>query len=252
MSATGYISHLKKFAIHDGPGIRTTVFFMGCPLSCWWCHNPDCRIPLDQSSQLSEYAMTLEELMTKLIQDVIFYQESTGGITISGGEPLMQIEFLESLLTACRKSGIHTAVDTCGQAPKDHFRRIMSLVDLFLFDIKVIDSELHREHIGVFNKLILENLELLAAERQSIRIRLPLIPGISDTEDNLQSIGRYLGGLEGIRHVDLLPYNPMGVDTQVIREHQLTGLKTQSQEALAGMRELLVSCGLDAYIGGGA
>lgn len=223
---TGIIFDLKKYAIHDGPGIRTTVFLKGCPLDCWWCHNPESRRPkpeksagrpmLKRSSLLKSAngvvgkSVTTDEVLHEVTKDTIFYDESGGGVTFSGGEPLMQVEFLEILLDGCKQNGIHTAVDTSGYGPPEFFDRIYDSVDLFLYDLKLIDDETHKKYTGVSNRLILDNLKRLAGRGNKVLPRIPLIPGITDTGENLSRIVFLLRSLNTIDQVDLLPYNRIG------------------------------------------
>ena len=166
---TGYVFDIKKFAIHDGPGIRTTVFLKGCPLRCWWCHNPESikQIKIDENNSCtaSETSIvrkySVNELLKIIQKDLIFYDESDGGVTFSGGEPLIQIDFLELILQKCKSEYIKTAIDTCGYVKTESFERIYKYTDLFLYDLKLFDDELHRKYTGVSNNLIKENLEFL-------------------------------------------------------------------------------------------
>ena len=224
MAPTGTIFDIKKFAIHDGPGIRTTVFFKGCPLDCHWCHNPESRLTGSETRPLRKKPaclddevtigcdLTISQVMTEICKDRIFYDQSGGGATFSGGEPMLQIDFLEALLRACRKDGIHTVVDTSGHIAAEHFARIYDLVDLFLYDIKLMDPELHRQYVGVDNELILSNLTALAKRGSTIEIRIPLVPGLSDTDDNLRLVVDFLEPLPRLRRIALLPYNKLGDD----------------------------------------
>ncbi|MFC1618789.1 radical SAM protein [Candidatus Neomarinimicrobiota bacterium] len=247
MSETGYISHIRKFAIHDGPGIRTTAFLMGCPLRCAWCHNPECRVAPDDLEALAGHAMSRDQLCVKLTQDIPFYEQSGGGVTISGGEPLSQSVFVKGALERCREAGIHTAVDTCGEVPWARFEEVMELVDLWLYDLKVIDNVGHRKFTGSGNETILANLIKLADTDAEVRIRVPLIPGITDTNANLKALAAFVQGLDGLRHIDLLPYNPLGAGRA-----QLKGAQVQTAAELAAMREVVASSGAAVYIGGGA
>jgi len=230
LETRGVIFDLKKYAIHDGPGIRTTVFFKGCPLGCWWCHNPEGRKPgpeeLGDEGREGRrryvndpggdgtigYEITVGELAREIEKDRIFYDQSGGGVTCSGGEPLMQIEFLADLLDVSRGMGIGTAVDTSGCAPWERFERILGLVDLFLYDIKLMDDGLHEKYTGVSNRLILENLARLHGEGAAILPRIPLIPGITDTGENLDAILLLLSRLDRISDISLLPYNKIAED----------------------------------------
>jgi pyruvate formate lyase activating enzyme len=170
----GLIFDIKRFALHDGPGIRTTVFLKGCPLRCWWCQNPESIREFPETIKVksvsSSYNKFCEEestfgkeysvdsLMEELIKDRIFYEESGGGITFSGGEPLVQYKFLSETLNRCKKNGLHTVIDTSGYAPIESFNEIYNMTDIFLFDIKMLNAELHRKFTDVSNELILRNL----------------------------------------------------------------------------------------------
>jgi pyruvate formate lyase activating enzyme len=258
----GTIFDIRRFSIHDGPGIRTTVFFKGCPLRCVWCHNPESQSPfpemilqpsrctlcgecleacpngaiyqegdqiltdrekckLCQSCAQVCYAearrftgqeLSLAQVMDEVTRDTAFYDQSGGGVTFSGGEPLFQAGFLESLLVACKESEIHTALDTCGYAPFQILERLRGWVDLFLFDLKHLDDAIHRELTGVSNRLILDNLERLAGLGHEIYLRVPLIPGVNDDLDHLHALAEYAVGLPHLLGIDLLPYHAIGVE----------------------------------------
>ena len=265
----GTIFDIKKFAIHDGPGIRTTVFFKGCPLDCWWCHNPEGRKletetlsvkPGGNTSDSGNAAKTevigrdvsVEAVMDEILKDVIFYDQSGGGVTFSGGEPMMQPEFLYMLLQACKENGLNTAVDTSGYAPWVDFEKIYDLVDLFLYDLKLMDDEAHNEYTGVSNELILDNLLRLSSMGNKIEPRIPLIPGITDTEENLEAIARFLTPQKNIRHVVLLPYNRLGEDK--FRKFDLTykagQLSVQTGDELEDKAEIFRSHGYEVRLGG--
>lgn len=225
---TGTIFDIMRYAIHDGPGIRTTVFFKGCPLNCWWCHNPesinaepeticvrigrDGNTPFREKKQRFGRAVTVGELMAEVTRDIIYYDQSGGGVTFSGGEPLLQPEFLAAALRACRDEDIHTAVDTSGHAPAEVLEGIGDLVDLFLYDLKLMDDAAHVKYTGVGNALILGNLERLAGSGSPVCLRIPMIPGVTDTDDNLDAIERFVRPLKNIRDISLLPYNKLGED----------------------------------------
>jgi pyruvate formate lyase activating enzyme len=269
MKSSGYIFNLKKYAIHDGPGIRTTVFFQGCPMRCWWCHNPESQESLPgekfsvvQHSCLRQFSrpipyrtvwqVTVEELMSEIRKDLIFYEESGGGVTFSGGEPLLQLEFLKDLLRSCKVENLHTAVDTCGYASWRFFQDVQTLVDLFLFDLKFIDDQQHRRYTGVSNQTILENLQELSEMKQNIVIRIPLIPHITDTVENLEQIAGYLSQFPVIRRIDLLPYNPMGEQKykKLNKIQKITNLKHQSRKELEEIKSLFTSRSFEVMIGG--
>lgn len=227
--ATGTIFDIKKYAIHDGPGIRTTVFFKGCPLDCWWCHNPEGRNDepeticvrtrrggsadsYSEKKELFGRIISVDEVMEEIVKDTIFYDQSGGGVTFSGGEPLMQPDFLFAILKECRNMGIHTVVDTSGYAPADIFDRIYNLVDLFLYDLKTMDDEAHIKYTGVSNRQIRENLIALTEKGNKTHLRLPMIPGVTDTEENTETILSFIQPLSAIRIVNLLPYNRLAED----------------------------------------
>lgn len=266
-TTTGLIFDIRRFCLHDGPGIRTTVFFKGCPLNCRWCHNPEARAPYPETFTLHPdsksdsrhhrqtqigYTTDVETVIAELLRDLPFYEQSGGGVTFSGGEPTSQPEFLEALLRKCKNRGLHTAVDTCGHAPFAIFERINSLTDLYLFDLKVMENDKHREFTGAPNELILENLRKLGEIAREIWIRVPLVPGITDTEENLDAIAEFLRSMTMIRRISLLPYNKLGEDK--IERFQLTRRSLsevpQSREEIAKKSERFTAFGLEVMIGG--
>ncbi len=221
----GTIFDIKRFAVHDGPGIRTTVFLKGCPLRCRWCHNPEGRdpepcctekkIPFDghefTEKEFSGRRVTCEEVMAEVVREQLIMEESGGGVTFSGGEPLMQAGFLEELLTACREEGFHTAVDTSGYASRSDLARVTPLTSLFLYDIKVIDEGLHRLTTGLSNAIILANFKWLAEQGKLIRVRIPLVRDITATPANITETLDFLCPFSGaVDQVDLLPFHRTG------------------------------------------
>lgn len=233
----GKIFNLQSFSLHDGPGIRTTVFFKGCPLRCVWCHNPEsfkteqqvifdkkqcikCGICKGVRNQIAAEEcpsgaievigkeISVEDLMTGIMKDKDYYDTSGGGVTFSGGEPLIQPEFLLTVLKECKRLGIHTAVDTCGYASKDSYSAISGLTDLYLYDLKIADDELHKKYTGVSNGLILENLKFLSGSGSKIFIRIPLVPGITDTEENISGIKKFLKTIK-FEQINLLSYHAL-------------------------------------------
>lgn len=190
--------------------------------------------------------------MAIIKKDLVFYDESGGGVTFSGGEPLIQIDFIESILKVCKQNSISTTIDTCGYAPQKSFERIYGNTDQFLYDIKIFNDELHKKYTGVSNKLIKENLEYLNSVNANVIIRIPLIPNITDTEANLNSIANYLLKLDSIRRIDLLPYNKLAED-KYRRLHQksyLGKLETQSEDKLEKLKSLVESFGFKTKLNG--
>ena len=269
MAAAGTIFDLKKFAIHDGPGIRTTVFLRGCPLDCWWCHNPegrstaaDCGLSMMPGAPSASIirlrnmttgsAVTAEAVMEEVMKDEIFYDQSGGGVTFSGGEPMMQLEFLASLLGECRRRAVHTTVDTSGYVSSEDFAEIYDLVDLFLFDLKIMDEDGHVQYTGVSNRLIHNNLIALASRGEKLIVRMPMVPGVTDTRENLDAVAAFLKPLKNVRNISLLPYNRLGEDKA--ERHKLREPRKRWQpptaEDMDRRRKWLESAGYTVRIGG--
>ncbi|MBN2308699.1 MAG: glycyl-radical enzyme activating protein [Candidatus Hydrogenedentes bacterium] len=257
------VAAVKPMAVHDGPGIRSTLFLKGCPLSCCWCHNPETIAPepqllfrdircvdcgrcapscpnqahgLDESGkhvfdrarcvacgaceeaclhdalQFCGRPMTPSQAAEQLLEDVDFFRVSGGGVTISGGEPLLYPDFCAELLEIVGRERVHRALDTSGFADWAAFSRVLSETDLVLFDVKHIDDEAHRRYTGGSNKPILDNLERLADTGVPIEIRMPVIPGINTSDDVIQRTGLFLSRLPNVTGVRLLPFHPYGTD----------------------------------------
>lgn len=208
---SGIIFDIKEFAIHDGPGIRTTVFLKGCPMSCRWCHNPEgqsrqpqvIRSPAGERIAGKEY--TAAELAGLLNQQVSILRANEGGFTFSGGEPLLQADFVAEVIDLL--DDVHILLDTSGYGSQQDFRRLVTRSDLVFFDLKLIDSQEHQHYTGCDNALILENLRLLNDMAVPFVVRVPMVPGVTDTDQNLTGIIQTLSGLSSLLHVDLLPYN---------------------------------------------
>lgn len=200
----GFIFNFQRFSAHDGPGIRTTVFFQGCPLRCAWCHNPE---SLNFDGQ-KHTIFTVAQAMAKIRRDRQFFEESGGGVTFSGGECLAQIDFLEALAKNCKKEGISVAIDTCGHEAWQSFERILPYCDLFLYDIKILDSQLHQQYTGQDNSLILENLAKLSSAGARIWLRFPIIGGVNLDEGHVNDLWEICCKIRHER-AELLPYHPM-------------------------------------------
>jgi pyruvate formate lyase activating enzyme len=251
---TGVIFDIKKYALHDGPGIRTTIFLKGCPLSCWWCHNPESQnLGIDTlPNETIGCEMTVEEVMGEIEKDLLFYDESGGGVTFSGGEPLIQPRFLYYLLSACKEREILTALDTSGYASWEIINRIKTRVDLFLYDIKLLDDEKHQAYTGVSNKQILSNFERLDKEKFPLIIRFPVIPGITDTSTELDLLVKWIEGLQTCQEINLLPYHKIGKGKyeRLGWTYRLNNLEPPSNERLEELMAIFQDLGLNTKIGG--
>lgn len=299
---SGVIYNIQRYSTHDGPGIRTTVFMKGCPLSCWWCHNPEGRdIKPDHSIVASRCIscgecvdacpegaalltpdgptvdlnhcihcgvcaevcptearsfigreISVEELLLEVGKDRIFYEESGGGVTFSGGEPLMQLDFLLAALDACREHCYQTVVDTSGFASPDALERVAARADLLLFDLKHMDDAVHRHYVGASNVRILENLTQLAKMDQDVWVRLPLIPGVNDDEENINATAAFLSSLEKQFPLHLLPYHRVGSDKyrRMGKPYPMSGLEPPSEEQTAVIAEHMRSYGIEVRVGG--
>ncbi len=248
----GTLFDINRFAIHDGPGIRTTVFLKGCPLICPWCHNPESQPTAIEYADRPEGTVPVGrrtgvgELMAEIQRDVAFYDESGGGVTFSGGEPLAQPEFLAAMLDCCGRYDIHRAVDTSGYAPRDTLLEIARRTDLFLYDLKVIDSRRHVALTGVANEPIHANLAALCETGVGIELRVPVVPGISDTGANLQQLIALVQSLPRRPPLRLLPYHRAAMDKypRFGLPAPLPDTPEPSEDELEHIRRTLTSSGL--------
>ena len=262
----GLVFDIKRYALHDGPGIRTTVFLKGCALRCWWCHNPESQLPnaqiqkkqlpLENTCLTEEVTlgreMSANEIFAEIERDRVFYDESGGGVTFSGGEPLLQADFLKDLLIESGRRGIHRALDTCGYAPEAVVAAVAPHSDLFLFDLKLMDEDAHKRYTGVSNRLILANLDSLLQLDAQIVIRFPLIPGITDTQGNLQSLRSFMNDRPALSRIDILPYHRSAKSKyeRLGREDHLRGVPTPSDQDLMEMRDFFQNSSRIVRIGG--
>lgn len=237
------VFNIKKFSLHDGPGIRTTVFLRGCPLNCWWCHNPESFREFDETKGCTPAKIKLYsgvELFEELYKDLPFYEESGGGVTFSGGEPLLHSRFLSSILNKLHETDIHSAIDTSGYIEPEKFIQLAKKTDLVLFDLKVADPAEHKKYTGVSNELIHQNFFQLYKNMINTFVRIPLIPGITDNEVNLLKLKELIIQNKAVKQVDLLPYNEFA-DSKYKRlnmNHQIMGLKKQSDEKLEYIKNI--------------
>jgi pyruvate formate lyase activating enzyme len=311
--SSGVIFDVKRFALHDGPGLRTTVFLKGCPLSCLGCHNPegqrpdpelllrpdrctscgDCvpacphdaisldgeavRIAWDRCDltaacveacvpgalELVGKRRSVEEVLDLLEDDRIYFDESRGGVTFSGGEPFFQPEFLRTLLHGCQERELPVVLDTCGHVQPEIFRELAPLASQLLFDLKLVDSLRHQAFTGVHNEWILENLAWAADALQDgaedrgrpptiLTIRIPLIPGVNDDEKNLRATAEFVSGLKRKPPVDLLPYHRLGVDKydRMGRDYQLSQVTPPEDDVVTQAVRLLEEAGIEVTVRG--
>lgn len=298
---TGVIFDVAHWSGHDGPGIRSVVFFKGCPLRCAWCHNPESQryepellfieskcilcghcvaacpsgarqrvngevatdrercdncgqcaaVCYTEALEVAGRRMSVRQVLDEIAEDVVFYRNSGGGVTLSGGEPMAQPSFAEGIVQGCVELGIHVAVETCGCVPWSSMSRIAPHVSLLLYDLKVMDPVRHRQCTGISNELVLDNLQRLVHMGKNIQVRVPLIPGYTDDDENLEAICQYTARL-GLERIAFLPYNPTtGAKYNWLeRDCALSQVTTQSQERLERIRELGQSYGLVTQIGG--
>jgi pyruvate formate lyase activating enzyme len=299
---TGTIFDIRKYSVHDGPGIRTTVFFKGCPLDCWWCHNPESQSPdpepmlrpnlciacgacietcqhgaigeqdgrltwarelcvrcgdcteacMAGAREMAGKAMSVAEVLAQLEQDRLFYEESGGGVTVSGGEPLLQGHFLSELLQACKRVELHTAVDTSGFAGWEVLARILPVTDLFLYDLKHTDPAQHLKYTGVPLEPVLRNLERLAERGAAVWLRVPLVPGVNDDEANLRRVGELAARMPNVKQVNLLAYHATAASkyARLGLSYRLEGTPGASNEQMETAAALLRSYHTNVKIGG--
>ncbi len=297
----GKIINIQKCCIHDGPGIRTTIFFKGCPLTCWWCHNPESQsynkeilyneekctkcgacekrcsskcIKIKEAKMIHDFTKcilcencidsciynaremvgteyTVNELMKEIEKDRVFYEESGGGVTLSGGEVMMQINFVEELVKRCHGKGISVAMDTCGYAPFENYERILPYVDVFLYDIKIINSQKHETYTGKPSEIILDNLKRLSEKNARINLRIPLIEGVNTQEENIKEIIAFIKNLN-ILKINLLPYHDIGKDKykRLNRHYKGNGMRKPSDEKIKEIKEMFEKYNFKIKIGG--
>lgn len=254
----GYIFDIKRYAIHDGPGIRTTVFFQGCNLQCRWCHNPESQqfkeCYIETKHKVGEVVFKEKKkvgklicskmLFEKIVSDSIFHEESGGGVTFSGGEPMAQAEFLVEILKECKKKNIHTCVDTSGSLNTPYLDEICEFTDLFLYDIKTADKEIFEKYVGSGFDTVFQNLEIIKENGNSVLIRIPIIPTINDSEFELDKIVDRLNSLN-INKIELMPYHRIGSDkyNRLGRKYEMGDLKSLTNADILPLKKYLSNKG---------
>jgi pyruvate formate lyase activating enzyme len=282
LPAFGRIFNLQRFSLQDGPGLRTTVFLKGCPLSCAWCHNPESQSAEPElvkvegrciacggchgvseaeacvdvcptgAQQLLGQDLSVAELVEEVLRDRPFFEQSGGGVTFSGGEPLMQPAFLLQALAELRRLGIHRALDTCGLGRQEDLLEAAALSDLVLFDLKHMDDAQHRAWTGAGNGAILANLEALGRVHGQIWIRVPVIPDVNDDAANLEATACFVARLPGVRRLDLLPYHSTGAAKfrRLGRKYALEQVPSPTTDRMAELADLFQTRGIPTTVGG--
>ncbi len=264
----GLIFSIKRYSVHDGPGIRVTIFLKGCPLSCKWCHNPEGISPLRQkiitchrigdkefyeNEEAGKY-YSVEDILGILERERVFINKSKGGVTFSGGEPLLQSEFLLEVLKASKEAGFHTAVDTSGYSLYENYRLIIPYTDLFLFDLKHLDDSAHIEGTGTSNIMILENYRLLLAEAKEVALRIPVIPGFNDDADHVERLIQFIISTRtgSLRRISLLPFHKIGSSKYRRLElpYRMGGIEPPSEKRMKDLKEQFLATGLKVKTGG--
>ena len=258
LAQTGRIFDIQRFSTHDGPGIRTIVFLKGCPLRCRWCCNPESqRYEIEEMLQNGKNKIigrdvTVEEVLEEVKRDRPYYKRSGGGITLSGGESLLQPDFAINLLKACRENAINTAIETTGFAPREVIEKYLPYIDCFLMDIKHINSQKHKEFTTRPNEVILENARFIAQNAKKLIIRVPVIPTFNDTVEEIGEIAAFASSLPNVDEIHLLPYHSMGRDKYagLGREYLMGDMKSPTKEYMQRLVEKAESYGLKAFVGG--
>jgi len=254
----GIVFDIKRFAIHDGPGIRTSIFFKGCPLSCWWCHNPEsCKTGIQnldfdfKGSKTLGWETTAIQLLEEVEKDRAFFDESNGGVTFTGGEPLMQADFVAETAHLFKRNDLHLVLDTTGFAKTEKFKKVADQMDLVLFDLKHMNESKHFEYTGVSNQLIFKNLEFLIEKEMDIHIRFPMMPGLNDDDQNLDEMLKYLNSKNHFKRIHLLPYHKIaaGKYEKLGMENKMNGIEEPANERVQEVKKYLETGGFEVVIG---
>lgn len=254
----GRIFDIQKFSVHDGPGIRTIVFLKGCALRCKWCCNPESQSAEIQTMNTPQGTKTIGrdvsvgEIIEDILKDMPYFRRSGGGITLSGGETLLQPEFAKALFMAAKENGITTAIESTGFAKYETIEKLLPYIDVYLMDIKHMNSQKHKLFTSQSNELILENAKKIAKNANKLIIRVPVIPTFNDTVSEITDIARFTKELGTVDELHLLPYHRLGEDkyTYLGRSYELKDLTTPSDEKMNDLKSAVESCGLKCQIGG--
>ncbi len=258
LNTTGRIFDIQRFSVHDGPGVRTIVFLKGCFLRCKWCCNPESQkreietMIVDGKEKVMGRDVTVAEIMEQIEKDRIYYRHSGGGVTLSGGESLAQPDFAAAILRACKEKGINTALESTGCAKYESIQKLLPYLDLYLMDIKHINSEKHKRFTTQPNELILENARKIAVDAKKLIIRVPVIPTFNDTEDEIRDIAKFTKSLGTVEELHLLPYHRLGEDKYkgLGRTYEMHGIDLIPDEKIQKFKTVVEETGLNCRIGG--
>lgn len=253
MSDKALLFNIQRFSIHDGPGIRTSVFYKGCPLRCSWCANPESwrKViePFYDSSTEQEttagYFMSVEEIMQEVRKDIDFYKESNGGVTVTGGEVLAQKDNVIKLLKQLRKENIHSATETSAYASLDEFKELVDNVDMLIMDVKHYDTDKHKEKTGVHNEQILKNLAYAVSIEKEMLVRVPIIPGFNNSENDAHKFGELFKAYQ-VKEIELLPFHQFGSKKYeyLNRDYEYEGVKSLEDKDLIPLKDIIESYGV--------
>ncbi len=254
----GRIFDIQKFSVHDGPGIRTIVFLKGCALRCKWCCNPESQskeietMHTPQGDKTVGKDVTVGEIIGPILKDRPYFNRSGGGITLSGGETLLQPEFAKALFTAAKENGISTAIESTAFARYETIKDLLPVIDVYLMDIKHINPEKHKAFTGQSNELILENAKKIAQDANKLIIRVPVIPTFNDTPEEIAQIAAFTKSLGTVEEMHLLPYHRYGEDkySYLGRDYTMSHIETPTDDKMEILKSVVEACGLKCQIGG--
>lgn len=258
LQTQGRIFDIQRYSIHDGPGIRTIVFLKGCALRCRWCCNPESQsfeiqhMNFNGKDEIMGYDVTVGEVLQNVQKDMFFYRRSGGGLTLSGGEAMLQPEFAIDLLKACHRNGINTCIETTGIASWEVIEKFLEHLDYVLMDIKHMDNNKHKEFTLQPNIKILDHATKIAAAGANLTIRTPVIPGFNDTIEEIQDIAQFTAALPGKPHLHLLPYHRLGEDkySGLNRDYYFKGIPPMDMNKMNILLDTAKKCGVECQIGG--
>ena len=259
LTQKGRLFDIQRYSIHDGPGIRTVVFFKGCLFHCAWCCNPESQSGEFESMcqkngtcKTVGYDMTVAEVMDVVLKDLPYYRRSGGGLTLSGGEFLLQPEFAFALLSEAKKQGLHTAVETTACVPLPILEKLLPVIDLVQMDVKHTDPNKHARFCGYPNSIMLENAPEIAKMAKELVVRVPVVPGFNDTEAEIRSIAKFAASLPKVKALHLLPYHRLGMDKYgaLGRHYPMGDVLPPSEHKMNALLSVARESGLKCQIGG--